>query len=214
MQILVLMESAYGIFKADDDETKANRTKAWTTLLRDIPDDIGEAAFQHVIRRSKRPPVPADIVEEVENMRGTVSGDNTQAYWNLAWKAICGGASWDSLPDAVKEWFGSRQSMINMGQSEDTIESVLRGQFYKTFPQVKEQCDLRKNMPDNLKNRIESAMPKDDGPKLSDRERQLYENEKNRIVDGSYKESSDEELSARKERWLALTHTLNGQNDS
>lgn len=201
-----MVEMTYGSSsRVKNKEEKTKRFAAWCMLLKDIPDKVGKAAFERAIRTSHYPPVPADIIEGADALKGSVGEDNIQRYWNLAWRAICGNEEWENLPEAVRRWFGSKRSMVMMGQSEETIESVVRGQFYKSFPEVKEQTELNNSMPETLKTQIKSMLPDKAAPRVSDRCKQLYENELDRIRDDSEREkSTSEEFDARKAKWMSL----------
>lgn len=202
---LTLVESVYGNMNLTNEQ-RETRAKAWFTFLKGVPDEIGSAAFDQAIRKSHYAPVPADILEEVENMKRSAGGDNIQRYWNIAWKAICGEQTqeaWDGLPEAVREWFGSRQALIRMGQCEDTIESVTRGQFYKTFPDVLEQNKLRNKMPESLKGMLRERLPEERSG-VTDKQRLLYENKQNELCDATMRKSTDGEFDARKAKWMSL----------
>lgn len=145
------------------------------------------------------------MFDAIKTLEESASGDNLQEYWKIAWKAICGNKSreaWEALPPEVKEWFGSMDAMIRMGEDENTIESVVRGQFYKTFPTILEQTRTRKNMPESLQNKIREQLPEKKENALTERQKSLLELARAIAKDAdALPEPTEEEKAERRSRY-------------
>lgn len=155
-----------------------NLADTWEMLFQEVPDEIGIVAFSRCLKTCHINITPADMFDAIKTLEESASGDNLQKYWKIAWGAICGQkskAAWDALPPEIREWFGSMDSVISMGESEETIESVVRGQFYKTFPPILEQSRTREKMPEGLRMALNDRLHVSEENTLTERQKNLLE---------------------------------------
>lgn len=141
-----------------EKENDALQIQIWANAMKDVPDDVGLTAAKMCINEMHFRPAPADVLERIERLKAAESGESNIAYWQEAWSGICGKTEWKDLSEPVRRWFGSRSAMDELGYSTNTVESVVKGQFMKSFPQVLKQYKTRKQMNPKIRRAVQEML--------------------------------------------------------
>ena len=134
----------------------------WTVLLKDYPDNVVEAAFFKALQTCKMPPTPADIIEKIDSMLA-VNEASDEELWTEYVKALRKtGAEvyyltypkfgvdhrmniqkiWDSLPEKIKMYLGSKGELMRMSTSYTDEELKFeKTRFLKAMPTLKTKVE-------------------------------------------------------------------------
>lgn len=142
---IVLMFSAmypstYGKF---DDGMLRRQIDGYYAIFRKYNADVVKAAAMQHIKTSKFAPVPSSLISIIESMERE---NEMSDLWREAWSAICGNKKFGELSRANQRWFKDQKVIDSLGQSEDTIESVLHGQYLKEIPKIIENISIEENV--------------------------------------------------------------------
>lgn len=149
----------------------------WYELLKDYSSELCMTAFRDVLKISKNPPVPADLVEQIEKIQ--MANCNANELWNEIESAVAkisrlyafGGGKFVStngeiivpdikadeifngLSDIVKEWAGNRQTLRSLANYE-TLEFE-KARFLKELPVITNRIKIKAQY-----NLIDTSTPK------------------------------------------------------
>lgn len=78
VEIIFGIKTIYPYYAKETDVESL--VKTWGMLLRDIPDDMADAAFYAALRVCKVPPTPADLIEQIRAMQAA-SAPSPESLW-------------------------------------------------------------------------------------------------------------------------------------
>ena len=133
----------------------------WAMAFAEYDARLMELATVNFLRHNPYEPNIAGIQKEVDALIDAVNPDSLEFCINEAWKAVEGTRKFEDLPPAVQKYFGSQQSITNLGQTEGMIEPVFRGQIGKVLPGIIERMKTESQITPEIENIIHGML--DDG---------------------------------------------------
>ena len=117
----------------------------YAVMFAEYDETIVASALKTYILSNQYPPTIAGIKQIINKMSG--DKDELPGMWHEAWKAICGNIKFEDMSPENKAYFKSQHYIDEIGQSEDTIESVERGIYMRQMPAVKERMKVERETP-------------------------------------------------------------------
>ena len=145
----------------------------WTVLLKNYPDEAVEVAFYKCLQTCKMPPTPADVIEQLDEMK-KVDAPTNEELWNTLTNALriaercvyrfdftfveANGKTqgqnaraefaglWENLPEELKQYIGGKGELIRLSRASDEELKFERNRFFKTLPTIQkrqETAELR-----------------------------------------------------------------------
>jgi hypothetical protein len=144
---------------------------AWYNLLKDEQSQVVMHALKDCAKTSVYPPVPADICTRIEQMRNAQEPSAAEAFAALkraAKNGMYGAAEeFEKLPKACKEYLGGASALRDLAMLDlDTLETVTRGQFTRSYETLVNRRRMRESIPDNIRALLDGVigeMPKIEG---------------------------------------------------
>lgn len=165
-EMIAAIKTIYPYYSKDNNiEVLA---KTWSVLLKNYPDDAVEAAFYKCLQICKTPPTPADVIEQLEKMIEAM-GQTDEELWSVLTKALYATENqmsrfnytyiepnqtltqgqiarnkvteiWESLPDRLKEYVGSKGELMRLAKHcTDEELKFERNRFFKVLPTIKKR---------------------------------------------------------------------------
>jgi len=131
----------------------------WATCFaKDDPRVVTTAVQDLIQTHTGFPPEIADVRKKITEIVNSVTGTpSDEEYWGILKAALDDGVygakeQFNKLPAPLKRFCGS-ESWIRDHARMDTevIDSVVHGQFLKTFPKVREAQEYRDSLPEPVK---------------------------------------------------------------
>ena len=111
----------------------------YLNFFQEEPADLMRIAVEHYIETSRFPPTVAGLKDAVARLK---AGPDVDTLWKEAWSAICGNKKFDELSAANQKYFGNQSMIDNLGQDENTIQSVIKGQYTRRIGEILETEDI------------------------------------------------------------------------
>lgn len=152
--------------------------KTWAVLLKDVPDEVADAAFYKALQVCKVPPTPADIFEQIKAMRAAQE-PTAEELWTVLHGACMATlrqlprfeytyidhtgksqgqqardaveAIWQGLPDPIKHYLGTKGELMRTArtmQAEDAA-TFEKQRFLKTLPTIARRAEYNGHMLEN-----------------------------------------------------------------
>lgn len=181
-EIIAAIKTIYPYYSKDADS--GTLAKTWAVLLREIPDEVTEVAFMQSLKVCKMPPTPADVLEQVRSLH-MVNEPTDEETWSELLQALRRTrqlvyrfrftfvedngktqgenakedfeALWESLPEKLRYYLGSKGELIRMGNYSDEDMTYEKTRFLKTMPMIakrQEYMGIANLLPDNTNNKL------------------------------------------------------------
>lgn len=139
--LLEMLRLAYpNTYKQMNSVEMSKQIDFYLGFFKDEPGDIMRIAVEHYIEHNKYSPTIAGLKEAAARLK---AGSDVDELWKEAWNAICGNKKFEALSAANKRYFGSQAMIDNLGQSEDTVQSVIKGQYMKRISEILENEEIK-----------------------------------------------------------------------
>jgi hypothetical protein len=133
-QLLTLLQAAYpSAFRDMSDAAVMAMIGLWEALFSQYPVDLVSAALHEYMKTNHYPPSPAGLQEFIDAALGT---KDYETMFQELWKGICGDVKFKDMCPENQAFIGSQKALDELGQSEDTIQSVVKGQYLKRIPEI------------------------------------------------------------------------------
>ena len=119
---------AYKDLSADELRLSVN---TWFALLKDYDETLTDKAFYEVMRFSKTPPVPADIIEKIQKYEDEKNGVTPENLWKEVLYLI-------AVYDEQSAYFGATVREANGKTQEQNARERIKNKFYNSNPIVRE----------------------------------------------------------------------------
>lgn len=181
-EIIAAIKTIYPYYSKDADS--GTLAKTWAVLLRDISDEVTDIALMQSLKVCKVPPTPADVLEQVRSIQAafeptdeemwtellqalrrtrqlvyrfgfTFVEDNGKTQGEIAKEDF--EALWNSLPEKLRYYLGSKGELIRMGNYSDEDMTYEKTRFLKTMPTIakrQEYMEIANLLPDNTNNKL------------------------------------------------------------
>ena len=159
--MIMSIKAIYPYYAKDTDIELT--VKTWTILLKNVPDDVTEVAFHKALQTCKMPPTPADVLEEVQNLR-KANEPSDEELWGMFIKILpkvselrymfrftaiqSNGKSqgdnardkvekiWQDLPEKLKQYVGSKGELMRIAEYTDDELKYEKNRFMKSMPVI------------------------------------------------------------------------------
>lgn len=163
-EIIAAIKTIYPYYAKESDVPTL--VKTWEVLLRDFPDNEVDIALYKCLQTCKTPPTPADVIEKLEAINKALEPTDEE-LWNEFVRSIIEAERqiyrfdytfiesngltqgenarnkveiiWQSVPEKVKQYIGSKGEFIRMAQryrySDDELKYE-KNRFLKTMPTI------------------------------------------------------------------------------
>lgn len=155
-KMIMYLRAAYPGFCEGED--LANVLKVWHDAFKDENTSVVSEATRNYTRSSKFPPTIAGIQEQINLIKRTDSDAELWAAITKAAKNSTYGAAeeFEKLPEICQQFIGSASALKDLGQiSPETLQTVVKGQFAKTAPQIRQHRDVQRGLPADVRAVIE-----------------------------------------------------------
>jgi hypothetical protein len=133
----------------------------WASTLEEFPDDIVMTAYRKALQTCKMPPTPADVIENIK-LIARANEPTDEELWAVFTKALRETSRqmyyinypmpntdhrqkiedvWNSLPDKVKQYIGSKGEMMRLSQYDDNSLMFEKKNFLKTMPTIQTRIE-------------------------------------------------------------------------
>jgi hypothetical protein len=164
IEMIMSIKAIYPYYAKDTDIELT--VKTWTVLLKKIPDDVTEIAFHKALQSCKMPPTPADVLEEVENLR-KANEPSDEEMWGVFVKCLPKVSElrymfrftaiqpngktqgdnardkveqiWQDLPEKLKQYVGSKGELMRIAEYTDEELKFEKNRFLKSMPVIQKR---------------------------------------------------------------------------
>lgn len=150
-QVLKVLSTAYPRYFADMTKAdKIDQINLYMDMFGEYPTQIVIAALHRYIRHNEYPPSIAGLQKQIDLL---THKDDKMELWNTLAAACSRGTrmtaeEFETLPESIREWAGDVGQIKELALMDSvTFNSVIRGQFLKTIPQIIERQEAKKKLP-------------------------------------------------------------------
>lgn len=161
-KVLKVLATAYPkYFAGMDTSEKLDQIALYEAMFGTYPVEVVVSALHAYIRVNEYPPSIAGLQKQIDLM--LPDEDNAAQLWNQLSEACKRGSvmteeEFQELPEPLKKWCGNVSQIRELSQTEKSVfNSVTRGQFLKTIPQITERLKVSKQLPEHVKTMLGSV---------------------------------------------------------
>ena len=158
-QVLKVLSTAYPRYFADMTKAdKIDQINLYMDMFCEYPTQIVIAALHSYIRHNEYPPSIAGLQKQIDLL---IHKDDKMELWNTLAAACSRGTrmtaeEFETLPESIREWAGDVGQIKELALMDSvTFNSVIRGQFLKTIPQIIERQEAKKKLPAETRRLLE-----------------------------------------------------------
>lgn len=167
VEMIFAIKTIYPYYaKETDVETLV---KTWCVMLRDVSDEVADAALYAAMRVCKVPPTPADIFEQIKAMR-SANEPTPEELWDVYYKACIEtmkqlpmfeytyidhtgksqgqqareavDAIWKGLPEPIKRYLSGKGELMRVARSLRIDDATFEKQrFIKALPTIDKRSE-------------------------------------------------------------------------
>jgi hypothetical protein len=159
IQMIATIKTVYPYYAKETDVEIL--VKTWALLLKDVPDNIVEAALIKCLQTCKMPPTPAEVLEQVKAMTAA-NEPSDEEMWGVLTSALRKASNltyrfrftfveangktqgdnarddfqklWDGLPEKIRLYLGSPGELMRMSNYDDEELKFEKNRFLKHLP--------------------------------------------------------------------------------
>jgi hypothetical protein len=159
IQMIATIKTVYPYYAKETDVEVL--VKTWALLLKDVPDNIVEAALIKCLQTCKMPPTPAEVLEQVKAMTAA-NEPSDEEMWGVLTSALRKASNltyrfrftfveangktqgdnarddfqklWDGLPEKIRLYLGSPGELMRMSNYDDEELKFEKNRFLKHLP--------------------------------------------------------------------------------
>lgn len=158
-QVLKVLSTAYPRYFADMTKAdKIDQINLYMDMFGEYPTQIVIAALHSYIRHNEYPPSIAGLQKQINLL---THKDDKMELWNTLAAACSRGTrmtaeEFGTLPESIREWAGDVGQIKELALMDSvTFNSVIRGQFLKTIPQIIERQEAKRKLPAETRKLLE-----------------------------------------------------------
>ena len=154
VEMITGIKAIYPYYAKDSDVKLL--VNMWNVTLEEFTDDIVTVAYKKALQTCKMPPTPADIIENIK-LIARANEPTDEELWSVLTKALRETSRqmyyinypmpntdhrqkitdvWDSLPEKLKQYIGSKGEMMRLSQYDDNSLMYEKKNFLKTMPTI------------------------------------------------------------------------------
>lgn len=160
-QALTVLKAAYPDFYRNLTPKDAlSMLEVWSAVFASEPLELVKYALFDLIKtHTGYPPRPGDVAQKIREITAAVTGEPTdEQYWHILRTAISNSSyeaakEYAALPPVLQKWAGSPSTLRDLArkQEEKTLDTVIKGQFMKQLPAMKERQRFTESLPEAVR---------------------------------------------------------------
>lgn len=160
-QALSVLKAAYPDFYRNLSPKEAySMLEVWSAVFAEEPLELVRYALLELIKtHTGYPPRPGDVSEKIREITAAATGEPTdEQLWHIYRHAIenssYGAAEeFARLPPVLQRFAGSPSTLRDLARKQDekTLDTVVKGQFMKQLPAMKERHRFSESLPDAVR---------------------------------------------------------------
>lgn len=150
-KMLVILKKAYPRYYTESTKEEVQKTVLfYHDMFSEYPVEIVITALKNYIKVNEYPPTIAGLQKQIDLL---THKDDKMELWNTLAAACSRGTrmtaeEFETLPESIREWAGDVGQIKELALMDSvTFNSVIRGQFLKTIPQIIERQEAKKKLP-------------------------------------------------------------------
>lgn len=160
-KVIVTLKAVYNAaFSKYSTQDFDNLAAAWAACLEDYDYktvSMGVKAYM-TTNPSQFPPVPAQIIQEVQNLHPQQQLNANEA-WALVYKAVCNSTynaqrEFERLPETVQKAVGSADTLRAWAMDDDFNFGVEQSHFVKAYNIVQEREQKTERLPQSIRTAV------------------------------------------------------------
>lgn len=191
-QALSVLKAAYPDFYRNISPKEAHSIlEVWAAVFTEEPLELVRYALLELIKtHTGYPPRPGDVCEKIREIAAAATGEPTyEQLWHIYRKAIENSsyeaaAEFEALPPLLQMYAGSPSTLRDLARKQDekTLDTVVKGQFMKQLPAMKERLRFSESLPEGVRRATEQLYRPLEGVagELTDGE---YNDRRNAVLD-------------------------------
>ena len=159
-KLLDILKTAYPKTYQNITEKQARNTLGlYFDIFKEYETEIVVVALKNYIKENEYPPTIAGLQKQIDII---ISDEDTDIeLWNTLAAACSRGTrmtaeEFETLPESIREWAGDVGQIKELALMDSvTFNSVIRGQFLKTIPQIIERQEAKRKLPAETRKLLE-----------------------------------------------------------
>lgn len=159
--IMKYFQASYRGFTEGQNPTDV--LNVWHDAFKDEEAPVVKNAAKNYVASNEFAPTVAGLMKQVEMIKSPMTDAELWACITKATKNSTYGAveEFEKLPDVCKEFLGSASALKDLGQIDPgTLQTVVKGQFRKAAPIIRERKAALKGLPAEVKAVIDNVTEK------------------------------------------------------
>lgn len=160
-RMIMYLKTAYSTF--GEGVNIAELVNVWYDAFADEPVRVMGIAAKNYTKSSEYPPTIAGMQKQIDLIKETETDTELWALITKAAKNSTYGAveEFEKLPPVCKAFVGSPTNLKDLGQvDQSTLQTVVKSQFVKTVPKIREHKTVQGRLPAEVRMAIEHAKMK------------------------------------------------------
>ena len=157
--LLEILKTAYPkTYQNITEEQARNMLSLYFDMFKEYETEIVVVALKNYIKVNEYPPSIAGLQKQIDLL--THKYDKME-LWNTLAAACSRGTrmtaeEFETLPESIREWAGDVGQIKELALMDSvTFNSVIRGQFLKTIPQIIERQEAKRKLPAETRKLLE-----------------------------------------------------------
>lgn len=159
-QALSVLKAAYpDLYKNITPKDAHSMLDVWSAVFMEEPLELVKYALLDLIKtHTGYPPRPGDVAKRTREIIAAYTGEPTdEEYWQIYRKAVSNSIydaarEFAALPPLLQRFAGSPSTLRDHARmDEKTLDTVVKGQFLKQLPALKERHRFSEALPPDLK---------------------------------------------------------------
>lgn len=160
-KLLEILKTAYPkTYQNITEEQARNMLSLYFDMFKEYETEIVVVALKNYIKANEFPPTIAGLQKQIDLI--APEEDTDIELWNEFEKACRKGSritqeEFESLSEPIKKWCRDVSQIRELSKLDSgTFNSVIRGQFLKTIPQLIERQEAKKKLPAETRKILET----------------------------------------------------------
>ena len=158
-KLLEILKTAYPkTYQNITEEQARNMLSLYFDMFKEYETEIVVVALKNYIKVNEYPPSIAGLQKQIDLL---THKDDKMKLWNTLAAACSRGTrmtaeEFETLPESIREWAGDVGQIKELALMDSvTFNSVIRGQFLKTIPQIIERQEAKRKLPADTRKLLE-----------------------------------------------------------
>lgn len=140
--VRILFNAYPQYYKAVNQEQLKSQVALYERYFGGYPLPIVSTALDQYIVSNVYPPTVAGLMNIIKSLEQGTQDTGLESLFDEFWQSVCGNVRFEDLREPNKRYARSQKALDDLGQSKDTIQSVVKGQYMKRMPEILEQLNV------------------------------------------------------------------------